>query len=120
MRKKRADAKMIKQNLEKELNNAIDTSQVKTKFVLDPRGYFTIKPFPSRGRVFVRHYDTGHNLKYTFAGIRAPQIIQKIIEKGLVSRLEHAAYLGKEIEKAIIALKNNLDYVQDDDLVIGS
>ncbi|MHA1471150.1 MAG: DUF4346 domain-containing protein, partial [Candidatus Asgardarchaeia archaeon] len=28
----------------------------------------------------------------------------------------HAAYLGKEIEKAIIALKNNLNYIQDKEL----
>ncbi|MEA3346473.1 MAG: DUF4346 domain-containing protein [Candidatus Auribacterota bacterium] len=36
----------------------------------------------------------------------------------MVSRLDHAAYLGKEIEKAIIALKNELLYVQDKELIV--
>lgn len=84
----------------------------------DPKGYFTIKPFFSRNKVFVRYYDSEGNLKYTFAGVTTPQILQEIIKRGLISRLDHAAYLGKEIEKAIIALKNNLDYVQDEELLI--
>lgn len=109
---------MAERGLTKELDNAIDTSNVKVKWTPDPKGYFTIKPFPSHNKVFVRYYDSDNNLKYTFAGITTPQIIQGIIERGLISRLDHAAYLGKEIEKAIIALKNNLDYVQDKELIV--
>ena len=37
---------------------------------------------------------------------------------GLISRMEHAAYLGKELEKAYLALKYTLQYVQDDPLDI--
>lgn len=107
---------MQEDKLTKELENAIDASDVKVKWVPDPKGYFTIKIFPSRNRVFVRYYDSKNNLKYTFAGVSTPQIIQKIVEKGLISRLDHAAYLGKETEKAIIALKNDLPYVQDKEL----
>lgn len=70
--------------------------------------------------VFVRHYDVENNLRQTFAGITSSQIIQEIIEGGLISRLEHAAYLGKEIEKAIIALNNRLNYVQDEELQLKS
>jgi len=101
--------------LTKELNNAIDTSKNKVEWIQDPKGYFTIKPFSSRGKIYVRYYKN-NKLKYTFSGINTSQIVQKLIEKGLISRLDHAAYLGKEIEKAIIALKNNLDYVQDEKL----
>ncbi|MCK4335493.1 MAG: DUF4346 domain-containing protein [Candidatus Aenigmarchaeota archaeon] len=43
-------------------------------------------------------------------------MIQSILERKLISRLDHAAYLGKEMEKAIIALKNNLNYVQGREL----
>ncbi len=107
---------MVEHDLTKELDNAIDTTNVKVKWTPDPRGYFTIKPFPSRNKVFVRYYDSEGNLKYTFAGVTTPQIVQEIIERGLISRLDHAAYLGKEVEKAIIALKNNLSYVQDEEL----
>jgi len=106
----------LNEKLNKELNSAIETSNVFLKWNLDKKGYFTIKPFFSREKVFVRYYDTKNNLKYTFSGVNTSQIIQSIIERKLISRLDHAAYLGKEIEKAIIALKNNLEYVQDREL----
>lgn len=83
---------------------------------MDPLGYFTIKPFSERGKVFVRYYDAKNNKKFTFSGENTTQLVHEIIEKKLISRLDHAAYLGKEIEKAIIALKNNLKYVQDEPL----
>ena len=101
---------------ERELNNTIDTSNIMVKWNPDPKGYFTIKPFFSKKKVFVRYYDSKDNLKYTFSGVNTPQIIQSIIDKKLVSRFDHAAYLGKEIEKAIIALKNKLNYIQDREL----
>ena len=102
--------------MEKELDNAIDTSDIILKWNPDPKGYFTIKPFFSQKKVFVRYYDSKNTLKYTFDGINTLQIIQSIIKRKLISRLDHAAYLGKEIEKAIIALKNNLNYVQDKEI----
>ncbi len=109
-------AKKIKSRLIEELNSAIDTTNTKLKWNADPNGYFTIKPFFSHKKVFVRHYDINNNLRQTFAGITTSQITQEIIERGLVSRLDHAAYLGKEIEKAIIALNNKLIYTQDEEL----
>jgi dihydropteroate synthase len=36
-----------------------------------------------------------------------------IIKKGLVSRVEHAAYLGAELQKAEISLKLGKNYLQD-------
>ncbi|MBS7619958.1 DUF4346 domain-containing protein, partial [Candidatus Bathyarchaeota archaeon] len=49
-------------------------------------------------------------------GKRAENIYRKIIEKGLVKKLDHAAYLGKELYKAEIVLKINRSYVQDEEL----
>lgn len=104
--------------LKKELDKVIDTSKVKVEWTQDPKGYFTIKPLFPQNRVFARYYDAAGNLKYTFTGITTPQLVQEIIKRGLISRLDYAAYLGKEIEKAIIALKNNLAYAQDEELLI--
>ena len=117
MNKKNGD-KERKSSMNKKINKAIDTSEVKVEWVQDPKGYFTIKPFFPQNKVFVKYYDSVGNLKYTFTGISTPQLVQEIIKKGLISRLDHAAYLGKEIEKAILALKNNFDYVQDEELLI--
>ena len=105
--------------LKKELKNAIDTSDIMVKWNPDPKGYFTIKPFFSQKKVFVRYYDSRDTLKCTFVGVNTLQIIQSIIERKLISRLDHVAYLGKEIEKAIIALKNKINYVQNKELQLG-
>lgn len=107
-----------KADLHKELEAAIDTAKAKPKWIMDPLGYFTIKPFPERGKVFVRYYDAKHNKKHTFSGTSTTHIVHEIVKRELISRLDHAAYLGKEIEKAIIALNNKLDYVQDSPLTI--
>ena len=42
----------------------------------------------------------------------------KTIDKGFLSRLDHAAYLGKELQKAYLALKLGLAYQQDSELKI--
>lgn len=107
---------MDEEKLQKELDNAIDTSGLVVEWNQDPVGYFTIKPFPERGRVYVRFYDKGSNPKHTFSGTNTSQIIQEILKMKLVSSLGHAAYLGKEIEKALIALRSGSEYIQDDDL----
>ena len=43
----------------------------------------------------------------------ARAIYEEIQRRNLISRMEHAAYLGMELEKAEIALKLNKKYVQD-------
>ena len=85
------------------------------KWVQDPKGYFTIKPFFDENVVKVRYYTIDNQLKYTFSG-NPTNIIHKIISMGLVSRMDHVAYLGRELEKAQIALENGLSYIQDDKL----
>ena len=46
-------------------------------------------------------------------GKTAKAIYDEIIKKKLVSRIEHAAYLGQELQKAEDALKLGKNYVQD-------
>lgn len=83
----------------------------------DPLGFFTIKPFLEEGVIKVRYYKN-HALIYLISGKTAEELYYKITSLGLISRMEHAAYLGKELEKAELALKYNLQYVQDDPLDI--
>ena len=49
-------------------------------------------------------------------GKSAKEIYEEIITKKLVSRMEHAAYLGSELQKAEIAMITGKDYVQDFEL----
>ncbi len=46
-------------------------------------------------------------------GKTAQQVYGLIIESGLVSKLDHAAYLGNELAKAEIALRTGKEYIQD-------
>ena len=64
------------------------------------------------------HHDpTGKKLR-VIKGKTANSIYKKIIKMGLLSLPSHAAYLGRELAKAEISLKNNLEYIQDEDIKI--
>lgn len=49
-------------------------------------------------------------------GQSAKAVYDEIIKRELISRLEHATYLGAELQKAEIAAKLNKNYVQDFEL----
>ena len=83
----------------------------------DPLGFFTIRPFVKEGVIRVRYYQN-HQLKYIFSGQTPEQLYHKIGSMGLISRFEHAAYLGKELEKAHLAMQYQLSYIQDEPLVL--
>ncbi len=50
------------------------------------------------------------------SGGNARDLLNTLIEMGLVSRLDHAGYLGRELERAEIALRLGRGYVQDEPL----
>ncbi|MHC1586341.1 MAG: dihydropteroate synthase-like protein [Candidatus Hecatellaceae archaeon] len=87
------------------------------KFPRDPKGSFKIKIDRREGFIYAFHYERG-SLKPSRAvrGRRPEPIYRKIVEEGLVSLLDHAAYLGFELGKAYIALKTGRSYVQDEDV----
>lgn len=62
----------------------------------------------------VYYKDNKPELKLT--GDSAKKIYLEILGRNLIQNIEHAAYLGKELEKAEIALKLGKNYVQDEDL----
>ena len=49
-------------------------------------------------------------------GENATDIYQTIIREKMINELCHAAYLGKELEKAEIALKLGHSYIQEENL----
>ncbi|MEF8873839.1 MAG: DUF4346 domain-containing protein [Candidatus Thermoplasmatota archaeon] len=85
----------------------------------DEEGFFVINVGEE---IVVEHYlnvqkegnmevETG-DLNKVITGRSAKAICDTLVREGLISRLDHAAYLGRELQKAEIALKNGLDYVQ--------
>ncbi|QLC49758.1 dihydropteroate synthase-like protein [Methanolobus zinderi] len=80
---------------------------------LDPRGSIRISIIPDRygkGGCILAEHETA-----SIAGRTAGEIMDTILEMDLVSRMEHAAYLGQELKKAEIALKFGRSYSQDDE-----
>ena len=105
---------------------------------LDPNGYFIIKIDLETKQIILEHYlntinEEGYALdpktnepikcdskqikscNETFTGISAKEIGIEITEKrnDLISRFDHALYLGRELQKAEECLYKKLPYIQD-------
>ncbi len=105
---------------------------------LDPNGYFIIKIDLETKKIILEHYlntinkegyaidpKTNEPIKCDskeiktcneiFTGISAKEIGIAITEKrnDLISRFDHALYLGRELQKAEECLYKKLSYVQD-------
>jgi tetrahydromethanopterin S-methyltransferase subunit A len=83
------------------------------RLVLDPAGYFVVLPDRTRGVMIVEHYQNDGTLAHVIEGPRAEHLFTTVIENQLVSRLDHAAYLGKELALAEHAVATGEPYVQD-------
>ena len=80
---------------------------------MDNAGYFVILPLADRQAINVEHYAYDDTLLHVSEGPTARALYQTIIAQQWVSELSHAAYLGKELAKAELALRHGLRYVQD-------
>lgn len=80
---------------------------------LDRAGYFVILPLADKGMIRVEHYAYDNALLRVIEGESAREIYRLIIDKGWVTVMSHAAYLGKELAKAELTLQYGIPYVQD-------
>ena len=83
--------------------------------VLDSVGMFKIDVDRAEGVLVAVYYESAKMDKPVtiIKGKTADSIYTKIMEMSLVSRLDHAAYLGSELAKAEIALRTGKEYIQD-------
>jgi len=87
------------------------------QWMRDPAGSFRISISDQcfrdgemkQGRIIAMH------TKYTIVGDNAKEVLDTALDLGLVSRLDHAAYLGSELMRAELAIKLGRSYSQDDD-----
>jgi dihydropteroate synthase-like protein len=88
---------------------------------VDPQGVFRIALDRSAGTIVALHFATGEAEKPTtiVKGKTAQAVYAKIVANGLMTRLDHAAYLGSELAKAEIALRTGKEYIQDRTLFKG-
>ena len=121
----------------KRKNEIIDKKLSQRDIVLDHSGYFIIKIDQVNKKIVVEHYlnniDTkgialdpltnkpiqcdNNKRKHNkiFEGNTAKEIGILITEKNdnLISKLDHALYLGRELQKAEECLLKNDEYIQD-------
>ena len=90
------------------------------RMISDPAGYFVVYPDRGRGLLMLEHYRNDGVLDAVIEGGSPAEVYIPAIEKGLVSRLDHAAYLGKELARAGQALLKGGTYVQDAAPELGS
>jgi dihydropteroate synthase-like protein len=83
--------------------------------VLDAEGMFRIAVDRKEGTIAAVHFGAVRMQKplNVVKGKTAEGVYAKIIELSLVTRLDHAAYLGSELAKAEIALRTGKEYIQD-------
>jgi tetrahydromethanopterin S-methyltransferase subunit A len=80
---------------------------------LDKAGFFVVLPQAATGVIVCEHYENSGRLAHVIEGPQAALIAATVIECGLLTQLDHAAYLGRELAKAEIALKTGSHYEQD-------
>lgn len=77
---------------------------------MDPAGYFLIRI--NDGRLEVGLCKKDNIILKKFVGTTAEEVYNTII-RHIELRQDHAAYLGKELERARIARELGVEYVQD-------
>jgi tetrahydromethanopterin S-methyltransferase subunit A len=86
---------------------------------MDPKGYFKLYINLDLNQILISHFENQPNSESvqkptrTFIGTTAESLYKEIIKAGLVSRLDHAGYLGKELQRAELALKFGIEYIQE-------
>lgn len=86
-------------------------------YLPDGSGWFKIQIDRHEEKIVAIHYPLGSREPGTIIrGDHSRTIYQTIIRENLISNYDHAAYLGKELEKAAIALRLGRSYVQDEPL----
>jgi tetrahydromethanopterin S-methyltransferase subunit A len=80
---------------------------------LDRAGFFIVLPQPQERLIVCEHYENNGRLAHVIEGRQAALIAATVVERGFVTQLDHAAYLGRELAKAEAALSNGITYEQD-------
>lgn len=89
------------------------------KFIRDKAGSFRINvdygTTVGESKIIATHFKK-NKADLVIVGHTAKEIYEEIIKNELVTRMEHAAYLGSELQKAEIAMITGKEYVQDFEL----
>ncbi len=115
LKEKRWREKPYDRGLEKTVE--IIEAEADVEFKGDRAGWFRIEVDREVSVIAAIHFPHGDKEPDIIVrGRNAREVYQTIIRMRLVSKLDHAAYLGKELEKAEEAIRVGRSYVQEEDL----
>jgi len=81
----------------------------------DPKGNFTIWSDYHKQLIFIIHQDPKTNEPTILLKARnAKPLIEEITKRGLVTKISHAFYLGRELERAEVCLYLGKTYIQNE------
>ncbi len=83
------------------------------RFKMESGRFFRI--YVSEGEIVVILYE-GRKPEIVFKGEKSETLCHEILGRGLVKDPVHAAYLGRELQKAEIALKTGRGYIQEEEI----
>ena len=83
------------------------------RLILDKEGYFVVYPDRRSARLVMEHYTNQGVLNCVLEGTSTGALYSAVIERHLLSRLDHAAYLGRELARAEHSLLTGSPFVQD-------
>jgi tetrahydromethanopterin S-methyltransferase subunit A len=83
------------------------------RLVPDPAGFFVVYPDGRLRRLIAEHYTKDGILDCVVEGKTPAAIAAEVIEHGLLTRLDHAAYLGRELARAEWSMDSGEPYTQD-------
>ena len=86
---------------------------------MDDNGYLLIRKKVELKCLEVGFCKADNIINLVVRGNKPQDIYFEITKRKLLLHPEHYAYLGKELHKAFMALKYNLDYVQDSELELN-
>ena len=92
---------------------AVEQAVESRKLISDPAGYLVVYVDRLRNGLALEHYTNAGVLTRVFEGDTSTALYGSAIAAGLISRLDHAAYLGRELSRAEAALRDGSEYVQD-------
>ena len=89
----------------------------KNMLEMDVKGFFSVEIDRENDLIAAIHYpNQSKNADLIIKGSNAKEIYKTAIREKLIGNFDHAAYLGRELEKAEIALRMGRSYVQDEEL----
>lgn len=94
---------------------AVETVRAKEPqfYKSDPAGFFVVYPDRRARQLVVEHYTNAGVLDCVVEGSTPTAVYAEIVKRGLISQLDHAAYLGRELATADRSLQTGEPYIQD-------